>query len=58
MNEGPEFNLSAKCVGRTRGLVVGESVAEDSGAAVANEREGVDEDEGRKTLNGEGEEVP
>ncbi len=58
MNEGPEFSVSAKRVGRTRGLFVGDSVAEGSGAAVANEREDVDKDEGRKTLNGEGEEVP
>lgn len=57
VNDGPAFNLSAKRVGRTWGLLVGDSVAEGSGAAVANERKEVDA-EGRNTLNGDGGGVP
>lgn len=59
VNDGPALSLSAKCVGRTRGLLVGDSVAEGSGAAVANGRDDVEQlVEGRNTRNGEGDEVP
>ena len=37
-NEGPVFNLSAKCVGRTRGLLVGKSIEGGSEVAVAKDR--------------------
>ena len=58
-NEGPAFNLSAKRVGRTRGLLVGESIEGGSEVAVANDRNWVGADVcGRKTLNGEGDEMP
>ena len=57
--DGPVLSLSAKIVGFTRGLVVGESVMEGSVAAVAKDREGLDVETGsRKTLNGDGEVWP
>jgi hypothetical protein len=58
--EGPAFSLSANEVGRTRGLEVGDSVAEGSGAAVAKARIGVVEvgEEGRKTRKGDTYDVP
>lgn len=36
-NEGPVFSLSAKCVGRTRGLLVGDSPMGGSEVTVAND---------------------
>jgi hypothetical protein len=38
VSEGPAFSLSAKRVGRTRGLLVGDSTVGGSEVAVANDR--------------------
>lgn len=54
VKEGPALSLSAKRVGRTRGLLVGESIVGGSKLAVANDRERG----GRKTRNREGDEMP
>jgi hypothetical protein len=58
--DGPALSLSVNLVGRTRGLWVGDSVAEGSVSVVAKERDGPDVIAigGKKILNGDGDDKP
>jgi hypothetical protein len=57
---GPALSLSVNLVGRTRGLWVGDSVAEGSVSVVAKKRDGPDviAIDGKKILNGDGDDKP